>query len=127
MRISDRRFLILAALPVCACHNTGESAEQLVAAAQEDHRVIECRVDGAAHFTPDCFVERRKATDGSSVLVLRHSQGGFRRVQVSDDGRRINQADGAEQMQMIGKAGQGIEISVGDDHYRITPSQLKAR
>ncbi|MEO8724428.1 MAG: hypothetical protein ABI395_13105 [Sphingobium sp.] len=127
MRIFDRRVLLMLAVVLpTACHKKSQSAEQLVAAAQADDRVIICRIADAAQFAPDCLVERRRGDDGN-VLVLRHRDGGFRRIRVSLDGRRINQADGAEQMRMIGSTGNGVEIAIGADHYRIGAHQLKVR
>ncbi len=57
--------------------------------------MIECALAGATEFARDCGVERSRE-DGALVLTVRHPDGGFRRFAVTDDGRGLVAADGAE-------------------------------
>jgi hypothetical protein len=73
-----------------------------------------CAVDGAAELTPVCD---RELVDG--LLTLRHPSGGFRRLQIMTDGRGVIAADGAEQARVTTIGTSMIEVSVGDDRYRL--------
>jgi hypothetical protein len=73
-----------------------------------------CAVDGAAELSPVCD---RELVDG--LLTLRHPSGGFRRLQIMTDGRGVIAADGAEQARVTTIGTSMIEVSVGDDRYRL--------
>jgi hypothetical protein len=78
---------------------------------------IECAVDGAAAFARVCTVERRA---GPAILfTIRAPSGSFRRLAATSDGRGVMAADGAEEatVRVIGK--DMIEVSIGDDRYRL--------
>ena len=85
-------------------------------AAQAETR-IECAVDGAAAFARVCTVER---SPGPEVLfTIRAPSGSFRRLAATSDGRGVMAADGAEPA-TVRVVGQGlIEVSIGDDRYRL--------
>ena len=73
-----------------------------------------CAVDGERDLTPVCD---RELVDG--LLTLRHPNGGFRRLQVVTDGRGVISADGAEAAKVATVGASLIEVSVGDDRYRL--------
>lgn len=78
---------------------------------------IECAVDGAADFVRVCTIER---TSGPDVLfTIRAPSGSFRRLAATSDGRGVMAADGAEaaNVRIVGK--DLIEVSIGDDRYRL--------
>jgi hypothetical protein len=89
-------------------------------AAPEDR--VECALAGSKAFAHDCFVERGEG----GALTLRHPDGGFRRLLVTDDGRGVVAADGAApaQVQVIGE--KGIEVAIEGDRYRL-PATIKRR
>lgn len=78
---------------------------------------IECAVDGAAAFARVCTVE---STPGPDVLfTIRAPSGSFRRLVTTSDGRGVMAADGAEPA-AVRIVGPGlIEVSIGDDRYRL--------
>lgn len=73
-----------------------------------------CAVDGAAELAPVCDRERV-----DRELTLRHPGGGFRRLQVVTDGRGVIAADGAEAAKVTLIGTNLIEVSIGDDRYRL--------
>ena len=84
---------------------------------------IACALAGAAEFQPLCTVERIAGPDGLELL-LRSPSGGFRRLLVTRDGRGVVAADGAEpaRVKVIGPG--AIEVSIGEDRYRL-PATVK--
>lgn len=121
MRISDLRWLA-GALVLAGC--SGGQGDRETAAAntpsapQNPGLAIECALAGGQTFTRDCTVEQSSAASGA-ILTVRHPDGGFRRLQVTQDGRGVATADGALPAQ-VGVAGdRQIEIRVGDDRYRL--------
>lgn len=96
-------------LPIAAC-----AAEQ---PAPDSGGVIECAIAGETIFVPDCIMERYQVGEGTG-LVIRHPDGGFRRLMVGEGGRRIEAADGAERAETK-ISGDSVEVTVGRDRYRI--------
>ncbi|MGH6787447.1 MAG: hypothetical protein ACREBO_11495 [Novosphingobium sp.] len=90
------------------------AAEAPTQAAGEEH--IACALAGAKDFAPNCAVERAEV-DGGRVLVVRHPDGGFRRFAVTDDGRGVAPADGAQAAAMA-LSGNVLEVTVDGDRYR---------
>ncbi|HEX4847901.1 MAG TPA: hypothetical protein VFV30_07130 [Novosphingobium sp.] len=76
-----------------------------------------CALGGSQEFKAQCRVERT-AVDGAKVIVVRHPDGGFRRLEVSKDGQNLLAADGADQSQSALK-GDRYEVILGDDRYVI--------
>jgi hypothetical protein len=105
-RISSPALLLLLA----AC-GAGGQADQ---AAGEP---IACALGGAVEFTEDCTLERT-TVEGVQVLVVRHPDGGFRRLEVSKDGQNLLAADGAEVTQSARK-GDRWEVILGAGRYVI--------
>lgn len=86
---------------------------------------IPCALAGAAAFKAECTVER-STTDDGIVLTLHHPDGGFRRLQVATDGRGVVTADGADAASIKVVGADAIEVSVGEDRYRL-PATVKGR
>ncbi|MBA1375652.1 hypothetical protein [Sphingomonas ursincola] len=119
MRISET-LVVSAALAVLAgC--SGETQPDPVAGA-DDSRVA-CALGSDTEFAQKCDVERVQNGDRRE-LVLRHPDGGFRRFEIVTDGRGLIAADGAEQAVVTPLADGRIQLSVGDDRYRI-PATIK--
>ncbi len=81
-------------------------------AAGEPADRIDCAL-GTADFARTCAIERQPA-----VLILRHPDGGFRRLDVAPD-RTLTAADGAGEV--VGKPlpDGRLEIALGGDRYRL--------
>ena len=73
-----------------------------------------CAVDGAREFSAVCDRELN-----GGLLTLRHPGGGFRRLQITTDGRGVVAADGAEPAIVATVGTTMIEVSVGGDRYRL--------
>ncbi|WP_454280912.1 hypothetical protein [Sphingomonas sp. Marseille-Q8236] len=120
MRTSD--WLPLAgalALAGCSGEQGGQGTEPSDAPAAEQRSLpIECALGGAQAFRRDCTVEQSAAGD-AVVLTLRHGDGGFRRLRVTQDGHGVASADGALPALVSIAGGDQIEVRVGDDRYRL--------
>ncbi len=86
---------------------------------------IECALAGATTFARTCTTERISSQDGQ-LLVIRHSDGGFRRFNILTDGRGLSPADGFDETKITILADGMIELKSGDDLYRL-PAQIKAK
>ncbi|MGC4252543.1 MAG: hypothetical protein QM605_14045 [Sphingobium sp.] len=100
----------LLCLALSAC---GKQASDGGQAASDDGK-IECAMGAKAGWARDCVAERQ-----GDVLLLRHADGGFRRFAIVKDGRGLVPADGAEQAQVDISGDRQIELTVGDDRYRL--------
>lgn len=69
---------------------------------------IDCAVGPGAEMGADCLVER-----AGDVLVIRHPDGGFRRLNVID----LRAADGSDPAQ-VASDGTMVEVRVEGDRYR---------
>ena len=79
---------------------------------------IECALEGAQLFDRTCTVEEMSGQDGA-VLVVGRANVGYRRLQITSDGRGVVSADGAEPAQ-VSIVGDGmIEVAIGRDRYRL--------
>jgi len=117
------KFALLALLSLAACGDRQASSDPSGAAASAGAEKIDCAVDGAAGFERSCVVERSTGSDGL-VLTVRHPSGGFRRLQVTRDGRGIIPADGAESAVVRILDPAHIEVAIGSDRYRL-PATIK--
>ena len=119
-QISSRAVLYGVALLLTACRRTasdpfaddGKAAER-----------IDCAVGGVSAFAQVCAIERADGPDGL-VLTLRHPDGGFRRIDVTRDGRGVATADGAEPATVAVSGDHVIEVAIGGDRYRL-PATVK--
>jgi hypothetical protein len=82
----------------------------------DDEDRIECALAGAAAFVRECWIE-----DGpGGLLVLRHPDGGFRRLEWVEirGGAVLDTADGSERAR-VDFRDSTIEVAVGTDRYRL--------
>jgi len=79
---------------------------------------IECALEGAKLFDRTCTVEEISG-EGGTVLVVGRADVGYRRLQITTDGRGVVSADGSEQA-VVKIIGEGmIEVAIGADKYRL--------
>lgn len=86
---------------------------------------VECALAGSAAFERTCTTEQI-AGAGGKILVIRHPDGGFRRFDILTDGRGLAPADGFDETRISLMDGGMIEVSSGDDKYRL-PAQIKGK
>jgi len=119
---------LAATLSLAACGgNEAESLEQAEASADEAAALdgkVECALAGSTNFERTCTTERIANADGQ-LLVIRHADGGFRRFRILTDGRGLAPADGFDETKIALIENGMIEVSSGDDKYRL-PAQIKA-
>jgi hypothetical protein len=84
---------------------------------------IECALAGSTDFSRKCTTERVSGPEGQ-MLVVRHADGGFRRFKILTDGRGLAPADGFDETKIIILKNGMIEVSSGDDKYRL-PAAIK--
>tara|TARA_R110002072_G_scaffold81181_13_gene186120 strand:+ start:3087 stop:3392 length:306 start_codon:yes stop_codon:yes gene_type:complete len=89
------------ALALAACSDVQEQAV-------EGAVTIDCAVGPGAELGADCMVER-----AGEVLVIRHPDGSFRRLNVID----LRAADGSDSAQ-VANDGTMVEVRVAGDRYR---------
>jgi hypothetical protein len=120
MRISDR---ITALALVGAASGCGGSPpqEQISEAAR-----VPCHTLEASDVELTCAMRwEGKAGQSASHLVITHPDGSFRRFVVSDGGKSIEAADGAEPAITFGPDNGKIIVQVGQYRYRVRIGQLK--
>lgn len=86
-------------------------------AASENGR-IECALEGAKLFDRTCTVEEMSGENGA-ILVVGRGNVGYRRLQITTDGRGVVSADGAEPAKVTIIGDNVIEVAVGNDRYRL--------
>jgi hypothetical protein len=94
-------------------------------AAAEDGR-IQCALEGAKLFERTCTVDEMRGADGT-ILVVGRANVGYRRLQITTDGRGVVPADGAEpaKVSIIGE--NMIEVAIGHDRYRLPANTSGAK
>ena len=123
--MSLRTFSLGLALVLVACRGGDDDRSAAIAPdgrvveARTDNKRIDCALSGAASFATVCTVERNDGT----LLVLRHPDGGFRRITLASD-KSIDAADGSEAQ--LGKTlpDGRFELTLGNDRYRL-PADLR--
>jgi hypothetical protein len=90
--------------------------------AADDGRIA-CAVSGATVFSRVCQIEQSQSEAGL-LLTIRHPDGGFRRLQVTKDGRGVVAADGAETAKVTPIGPKEIEVVVAGNRYRL-PATVK--
>lgn len=118
---------LLTALASCGGDDarTLEQAEKDAADEATRDGKIECALAGTDAFERVCTTEQI-AANGQVVLVIRHPDGGFRRFNVLTDGRGLEPADGFDETRIRLLDDSSIELTSGDDKYRL-PAQIKGR
>lgn len=86
---------------------------------------VECALAGSTAFQRTCTTEQIAGSEGT-ILVIRHPDGGFRRFDILTDGRGLAPADGFDETKISLRSDGMIEVSSGDDKYRL-PAQIKGR
>ncbi|MGU3390484.1 hypothetical protein [Sphingomonas sp. M1A8_2b] len=120
------RLFCLSLIPLAAC-GPGKPSSTQVAAEQAKESAGDLRIPcarGTAALETVCTIEQARGETGP-VLTIRHPDGGFRRLLVTDDGRGVIAADGAEVAKVGLIEGNGIEVSIGDARYRL-PATIKS-
>ncbi|UKK85022.1 hypothetical protein L7H23_02630 [Sphingopyxis sp. BSN-002] len=79
---------------------------------------IECALEGAKLFDRTCTVEEMNGADGT-VLIVGKADVGYRRLQITTDGRGVVSADGALPAKVTIVGDGVIEVAVGKDRYRL--------
>jgi hypothetical protein len=124
-------FKVLAAsMALAACSSGDENAALQDAEAANDEQAaldgkVECALSGAASFERTCTTEQIAGPEGQ-LLVIRHADGGFRRFNILTDGRGLAPADGFDETRISILENGMIEVSSGDDKYRL-PAQIKGK
>lgn len=113
--------LTAASLALVACDD-GSSASGVEGVAAADR--IECALAGSSKFEQVCATETMPGEKGK-MLVVRHPDGGFRRFNILTDGRGLAAADGFDETGIRILGGGMIEVSSGDDIYRL-PADIKS-
>lgn len=118
---------LLAALASCGGDDarTLEQVEKDTAEQAAREGKIECALASSTAFERVCTTEQISATDGA-ILVIRHPDGGFRRFNILTDGRGLSPADGFDETRIRLLDDSSIELTSGDDKYRL-PAQVKGR
>jgi hypothetical protein len=83
---------------------------------------IACAVNGAPLKTA-CGMEERKGSAGR-LIVIRHPDGGFRRLQLVTDGRGVVAADGALPARVRMISPKLIEVTVDGDVYHLPATPM---
>lgn len=118
---------LLAALVSCGGEDarTPEQVEKDTADAAVRDGKMECALAGSATFERVCTTEQISTKDGA-MLVIRHPDGGFRRFNILTDGSGLAPADGFDETRIRILDDSSIELSSGDDKYRL-PAQVTGR
>ena len=124
MQTSRIALPVLLMLGACGGNETGAQSESEAGQAAEEGKV-ECALAGSAVFERNCTTEQIAGSDGT-ILVIRHPDGGFRRFDILTDGRGLAPADGFDETKITLSGNGMIEVSSGDDKYRL-PAQIKGQ
>lgn len=111
-------YLLLAACG--GAPDNGDLAEAEARGSREaaENGRIECALEGAKLFDRTCTVEEMSGVDGT-VLVVGRPNVGYRRLQITTDGRGVVSADGAEPAKVTIVGDGMIEVAVENDRYRL--------
>lgn len=120
MRTSEQPWL---ALPACGLALAACSAGEAQPQAEPGAVRIDCALGEGSGFGPDCLVEKVAGERGPEFIV-RHPDGGFRRLRIADDRSGMIALDGADDA-VNERVGQPpvLQVTVGRDRYRI-PADL---
>ena len=115
--------IALTLLALAGCNrapDNGDLAEAEARGSREaaENGRIECALEGAKLFDRTCTVEEMSGENGA-VLVVGRANVGYRRLQVTTDGRGVVSADGAEPAKVTIAGDNMIEVAVGHDRYRL--------
>ncbi|MCK9542312.1 MAG: hypothetical protein M0R03_09825 [Novosphingobium sp.] len=106
-----RGLALVSFLLLASCSGGAEQGEPEAVKAD----TITCAVNGAAEFAAEgCTLER----EAQGTVIVRHADGGFRRLRPASDGRSFEAADGADKAESA-VVGNAVEVSIATDRYRI--------
>lgn len=131
MTLSLSKFTLPLAIMLCMTGCSDNETEDLQNAENEAAEQaaldgkIECALAGSVTFERTCTTEQIAGSDGN-ILVIRHADGGFRRFDILTDGRGLAPADGFDETRINLLSDGMIEVSSGDDKYRL-PAQIKGK
>ncbi|AQA00737.1 hypothetical protein BWQ93_07595 [Sphingopyxis sp. QXT-31] len=114
---------VLPLLLLAACDRAPDNAKLAEAEAKQSRDAandgrIDCALEGAKLFDRTCTVQEISGADGA-VLVVGRSDVGYRRLQITTEGRGVISADGAE-VANVSIVDEGvIEVAIGNDRYRL--------
>lgn len=114
---------VAALILLVSCGDPDAGREEAFLAAAEESDRIECAVEGSSRFERRCVVERIEGADGLT-LTVRAPSGSFRRLLVTDDGRGVVAADGADPAIVSVRSGNQIEVAIAGDRY-LLPATVK--
>jgi hypothetical protein len=100
-------------LLVAACSNRAAEAPKVA----EGPEHVACALGPGTGFSLSCAIERSRDADGTYRMLVRHPDGGFRRLEVGKDNAIVT-SDGAEPA-AVRLDGETAEVAVGEDRYRI--------
>jgi hypothetical protein len=122
-----RSLALISLLGLTSCdaaaptNNIAEPVAAKPGDAVDDGRA-DCAIGPGAIWGRDCLIERG---EDKAILTLRHPDGGFRRLRIVTDGRGVVPADGSEEARVTITGDRSIEVSIGQDRYRL-PATLAA-
>ena len=119
----SKRGAILPLLLLAACNRAPDNDELAEAEARGSREAaengrIECALEGTKLFDRTCTVEEMSG-EGGTILVVGRGNVGYRRLQITTDGRGLVSADGAEPAKVSIIGNNKIEVAVGHDRYRL--------
>ena len=114
---------LLALIALAGCDrapDNGDLAEAEARGSREaaENGRIECALEGAKLFDRTCTVDEMSGADGT-ILVVGRANVGYRRLQITTDGRGVVSADGAEPAKISITGNNMIEVAIGHDRYRL--------
>lgn len=115
--------VLLALVALAGCKRASDNSDLAEAEARGSREAaengrIECALEGAKLFDRTCTVEEMSG-EGGAVLVVGRSNVGYRRLQITTDGRGVMSADGAEPAKVSIVGDNVIEVAIGNDRYRL--------
>lgn len=119
--LTFNQSLTLMVLPLFAALSACGDDEAAIAAAQKAALVgnkIECALNGSDSFSLNCATERVGSENGT-ILMIRHSDGGFRRFRILTDGRGLETAEGFDDTSIEILDDEYIILSSGIDRYKL--------
>ncbi|KTE15486.1 hypothetical protein [Sphingopyxis sp. H115] len=114
---------LLALLALAGCDRTPDNGDLAEAEARGSREAaesgrIDCALEGAKLFDRTCTIEEMSG-EGGAILVVGRSNVGYRRLQITTDGRGVVSADGAEPAKVSIVGDNMIEVAIGNDRYRL--------
>lgn len=120
-RLGGAALLMLVALAACnraSDNNDLADAEARGSQQAAEEGRIECALEGSKLFDRTCTVEEMSG-EGGTVLVVGRGNVGYRRLQITTDGRGVVSADGAEPAKVSIVGDNMIEVAIAHDRYRL--------